>query len=213
MSVLINFKICDNAKECGGISICPTGALKWNEEKEDTEYKSGFLDVRNGFFTGFIYDDVKVDFFSSGAWDYSELIPVVMNWKMGFARREDGEIVIPCKYEPSGSEGFLWYGYAKVTSGEDGRLLLLDRDGNEVTDDLIFRRGQAFTDYSALRETESVVTIEALGPPMPVLQTETFSPSRVPVQIVYSRLDFTKAASSKHAAIFSVRAGSPHRRT
>lgn len=37
MSVLINFKICDNAKECGGISICPTGALKWNEEKETIE--------------------------------------------------------------------------------------------------------------------------------------------------------------------------------
>lgn len=37
MSVLINFKICDNAKECGGIAICPTGALKWNEEKEKIE--------------------------------------------------------------------------------------------------------------------------------------------------------------------------------
>ena len=34
MSVLINFKICDNAKECGGIEVCPTGALSWDEEKE-----------------------------------------------------------------------------------------------------------------------------------------------------------------------------------
>ena len=34
MSVLVNFKICDNAKECGGIAVCPTGALSWNEEKE-----------------------------------------------------------------------------------------------------------------------------------------------------------------------------------
>jgi len=34
MSVLINFKICDNAKECGGILVCPTGALSWDEEKE-----------------------------------------------------------------------------------------------------------------------------------------------------------------------------------
>ena len=34
MAVLVNFKICDNAKECGGISVCPTGALSWNEEKE-----------------------------------------------------------------------------------------------------------------------------------------------------------------------------------
>lgn len=34
MSVLVNFKICDNAKECGGILTCPTGALSWDEEKE-----------------------------------------------------------------------------------------------------------------------------------------------------------------------------------
>ncbi len=34
MAVLINFKICDNAKECGGIAVCPTGALSYNDEKE-----------------------------------------------------------------------------------------------------------------------------------------------------------------------------------
>lgn len=33
MAVLINFKICDNAKECGGIAVCPTGALSWSEDK------------------------------------------------------------------------------------------------------------------------------------------------------------------------------------
>lgn len=33
MAVYINFKICDNASECGGIEVCPTGALTWNEEK------------------------------------------------------------------------------------------------------------------------------------------------------------------------------------
>lgn len=32
MSVLVNFKICDNAKECGGIAVCPTGALSWDED-------------------------------------------------------------------------------------------------------------------------------------------------------------------------------------
>ncbi|MDE5539906.1 MAG: 4Fe-4S binding protein [Bacilli bacterium] len=37
MSVLVNYKICDNAKECGGIAVCPTGALSWNEEKESIE--------------------------------------------------------------------------------------------------------------------------------------------------------------------------------
>ena len=34
MSVLINFKICDNAKECGGIEVCSTGALSWDDKKE-----------------------------------------------------------------------------------------------------------------------------------------------------------------------------------
>jgi Fe-S-cluster-containing hydrogenase components 1 len=34
MAVLVNFKICDNAKECGGIEVCPTGAIAFDEEKE-----------------------------------------------------------------------------------------------------------------------------------------------------------------------------------
>lgn len=37
MAVLINYKICDNAKECGGIAVCPTKALSWNDEKETIE--------------------------------------------------------------------------------------------------------------------------------------------------------------------------------
>jgi len=31
MPVLINFKICDNSKDCNGIAICPTGAFHWDE--------------------------------------------------------------------------------------------------------------------------------------------------------------------------------------
>ena len=34
MAVFVNFKICDNAKECGGVEVCPTGAFSWDEEKE-----------------------------------------------------------------------------------------------------------------------------------------------------------------------------------
>lgn len=34
MSVLVNFKICDNAKECGGVEVCPVGAFSWNDEEE-----------------------------------------------------------------------------------------------------------------------------------------------------------------------------------
>lgn len=34
MKALINFKICDNAKECSGIAVCPTGAMYFDEEKD-----------------------------------------------------------------------------------------------------------------------------------------------------------------------------------
>ena len=37
MAVLLNHKICDNAAECGGIEVCPTGALFWNEANEKIE--------------------------------------------------------------------------------------------------------------------------------------------------------------------------------
>jgi Fe-S-cluster-containing hydrogenase component 2 len=33
MAVLVNFKICDNAKECGGVAVCPTGALSYDDKK------------------------------------------------------------------------------------------------------------------------------------------------------------------------------------
>ena len=34
MAVLINFKICDNSKDCNGIRACPTGAFDWDEENK-----------------------------------------------------------------------------------------------------------------------------------------------------------------------------------
>lgn len=34
MSVLINFKICDNANECSGINACPVNAFTWDEKKK-----------------------------------------------------------------------------------------------------------------------------------------------------------------------------------
>ncbi len=32
MPVVINYKICDLAPECGGIEVCPTGAFFWNKK-------------------------------------------------------------------------------------------------------------------------------------------------------------------------------------
>ncbi|MDD2516320.1 MAG: 4Fe-4S dicluster domain-containing protein [Candidatus Gracilibacteria bacterium] len=37
MPVLINFKICDNSKDCCGISTCPYKAISWNNKKEEIE--------------------------------------------------------------------------------------------------------------------------------------------------------------------------------
>ncbi len=34
MPVLINSKICDNSKDCGGIDVCPTHALYWDEKNK-----------------------------------------------------------------------------------------------------------------------------------------------------------------------------------
>jgi len=40
MPVLLNFKICDNAKECSSIEVCPTKAIFWND-------KTGKIDIDN----------------------------------------------------------------------------------------------------------------------------------------------------------------------
>ncbi len=34
MSVLINFKICDNSKDCNGPKVCPKGAFYWDEKRK-----------------------------------------------------------------------------------------------------------------------------------------------------------------------------------
>jgi len=34
MSVLINFKICDNSKDCNGIQVCPTKTITWDEKNK-----------------------------------------------------------------------------------------------------------------------------------------------------------------------------------
>ncbi len=37
MSVLINFKICDNDKACSGMAVCPKKVFSWNEKKQSLE--------------------------------------------------------------------------------------------------------------------------------------------------------------------------------
>lgn len=37
MSVLINFKICDNDKACSGMAVCPKQVFSWNEKTQSLE--------------------------------------------------------------------------------------------------------------------------------------------------------------------------------
>jgi NAD-dependent dihydropyrimidine dehydrogenase PreA subunit len=37
MPAIINYKICDLAPECGGITVCPTGAFFWNKKTKRPE--------------------------------------------------------------------------------------------------------------------------------------------------------------------------------
>ena len=49
--IQINWKICDNAEECNGIAVCPTGALYWDKE----EKKNSSPEPDNSFR---LFDDV-----------------------------------------------------------------------------------------------------------------------------------------------------------
>lgn len=37
MSILLNFKICDNCADCSGVAVCPVHAITWNEDKKTIE--------------------------------------------------------------------------------------------------------------------------------------------------------------------------------
>ena len=47
MPIKINYNICDNAKECSGVAVCPTGALYWDEKRENYTGEEGTLCVDN----------------------------------------------------------------------------------------------------------------------------------------------------------------------
>ena len=67
MSVLINHKICDNAEECSGIEVCPTGALFWDIQEgkigTDNDLCISCHECRNACPVGAIYvADSESDF-------------------------------------------------------------------------------------------------------------------------------------------------------
>ncbi|MBQ9262769.1 MAG: WG repeat-containing protein [Clostridia bacterium] len=92
-----------------------------------TSGRSGYLDVTNGFFSGFAYDNIPDDRYEAG----QALIPVVMDKKLGYADRATGEIVIPCRYDPEKSGG-LKNGYAIVRRPEEEHDFLIDETGRAL---------------------------------------------------------------------------------
>ena len=48
MAIKLNFNICDNAPECSGIAVCPTGAIYWDEETINPLNEKGSICVDNG---------------------------------------------------------------------------------------------------------------------------------------------------------------------
>lgn len=47
MAIKLNFNICDNAPECSGIAVCPTGAIYWDEQVLSPLAEKGSLCVDN----------------------------------------------------------------------------------------------------------------------------------------------------------------------
>ena len=93
--------------------------------------KEGFFDIPSGFFSGLIYDGVCVSFYEEMD---ARLIGVIMDGKLGFASRETGEIVIPCRYDPEKRSNFSG-DYALVMpldSEISNGWILIDRTGRDV---------------------------------------------------------------------------------
>lgn len=47
MPIKINYNICDNAAECSGIAVCPTGALYWDDSMQNLLGEKGMLCADN----------------------------------------------------------------------------------------------------------------------------------------------------------------------
>ncbi len=47
MAIKLNFNICDNAPECSGVAVCPTGAIYWNENALNPFSEIGTLCIDN----------------------------------------------------------------------------------------------------------------------------------------------------------------------
>ncbi len=117
----------DAGDYCGGIN----DGFYYIRDGWKSGSKCGFFDIPSGFFSGLIYDGVTVLW---GTVQDPELIGVTMEGKTGFARRQTGEIVIPCQYSSEYQYDFSG-DYCRVMPIDspvaDG-WILIDRTGREI---------------------------------------------------------------------------------
>ncbi|MBR6029439.1 MAG: WG repeat-containing protein [Clostridia bacterium] len=91
----------------------------------------GFFDIPSGFFSDLVFDDVESD--PDGQVD-AKLVCVQRDFRKGFARRDNGEIAVPCLYDSEYIYAFEGE-YCAVMPydtdiADDWRLI--DREGKEI---------------------------------------------------------------------------------
>ncbi len=83
MSVLINFKICDNSPDCNGIRDCPTKAFYWDKENKPEDF------IRYTLAKAYNLMDEVYDVAVANDLNLSDYVPVTM--KEAIASKEDNE--------------------------------------------------------------------------------------------------------------------------
>ena len=111
-----------------------TGIWLVMRNNDETDESMGFFDIPSGHFSGFHWSDVC-------QWcSESHLIPVMdYGYRVGYAERSSGEMVIPCRYDNVIDPSNFYGGVAAVclipddTDEEnEGRIVLIDETGTEI---------------------------------------------------------------------------------
>ena len=107
--------------------------LRKADETEDSNGIMGFFDIPSGHFSGFHWSDVC-------QWcSESHLIPVMdYGYRVGYAERSSGEMVIPCRYDNVIDPSNFYGGVAAVClipddeDEENEDIILIDETGTKI---------------------------------------------------------------------------------
>lgn len=124
--VLEPFYLIDAGYDGGYYGGKNTGIWCVLRDDDVTDESMGFFDIPSGHFSGFHWSDI-------GHWcSESHLIPVMDNeYRVGYAERSSGEMVIPCRYEMVMDPSNFYGGVAAVCLPDDD-FILIDETGTEI---------------------------------------------------------------------------------